>query len=222
MRAAAVRVALSTFPEGARWSRVRAHGEPSLSAKNHRAAVCEDNPHARRAICDEVRSLGHEPVPLGTLAEIQAFLAKGELPCYWLQDMEMPHTEGARPLPSVGKTSMRGLQALSNGKYRVPIIVVTAHRNDPDFVFEMARLEADDFVDKAKMEVLTDRILRWLKERGREDHADCAACNARSRPEAEAGRAGSGTGTGEERGAGEPVARVHTHDGVRAVTGEEL
>ena len=189
-----------------------------MSADTHRAAVCEDHPYARQAICETVASLGHEPIPLATLDEMKAFLAKGELPCYWIQDMEMPHSPGARPHPKVGETGMRMVRAMSNGKYRVPIIVLTGHRSDVDFVMNAGRLEADDFIEKANGEVLGDRILRWLKERGRERHADCAGCNARSRPKEEAGE---DEPRGEEKGK-EPVARLLAHDGVRAVSAEEL
>jgi CheY-like chemotaxis protein len=182
----------------------------------HIAAVCEDNPAALEVICDTVASLNHVPVPLTTLEEIKGFLASGRDPCYWLMDMQMPHAKGARPHEKVGETSMRMVRARSSGEHRMPIIVLTAFRNDSAFVMNVARLEADDFIEKANMADLGDAILRWLKERGREDHASCAACNARSRP-AEAREA--------PKVAGEPVARLFSHErkvGSRGLTEAEV
>jgi CheY-like chemotaxis protein len=186
--------------------------------ERHVAAVCEDNPAALEVICDTVASLNHEPVPLATLDEIKDFLASGREPCYWLQDMQMPHGKGARPHEKVGETSTRMVRARSSGKHRIPIIVLTAFRNDPAFVMNAARLGADDFIEKANMPDLGDAILRWLKERGREDHASCAACNASSR-EAEAMK------PEEPKAAAKPVARLFSHEqkvGWRSVTEAEV
>ena len=97
-----------------------------MIADRHVAAVCEDHPDARETICGMVKSLGHHPVPLANLDEMRAFLARGELPCYWIQDMEMPFEPGSRPHPKVGETGIRMLREPSNGKTRVPLLVLTA------------------------------------------------------------------------------------------------
>jgi CheY-like chemotaxis protein len=125
------------------------------SDQRHVGAVCEDNPAALEVICDIVASLDHEAVPLTTLDEIKAFLASGRTPCYWLQDMQMPHTLGARPHEKVGETSVRLVRTRSIGVSRIPIIVLTAFRNDPAFLMSVARLQADDLIEK---------------DRGREGH----------------------------------------------------
>jgi CheY-like chemotaxis protein len=186
--------------------------------QRHVAAICEDNPAALEVIRDTVASLDHEPVELTTLDEIRDFLASGKDPCYWLQDMQMPHTLGARPHEKVGETGVRMVRARYGGEHRIPVIILTAFRNDSAFVMNVARLGADDFIEKANIADLGDTILRWLKERGREDHASCAGCNARSRKaqarEPEAPEIGD-----------KPVARLFSHEqkvGWRPLTEAEV
>jgi hypothetical protein len=164
-----------------------------------------------------VASLDHVPVPLTTLDEIRDFLASGAPFCYWLQDMQMPHSKGARPHEKVGESSMRMVRSISTGPVGVVLLVVTGFRNDSAFVFNTSRLQADDFIEKSAIEALPDRILYWLKEKGREDHASCAACNARSRPMDSAPPAAAS-------GAAAPRARLLSHEdkGARLVTEAEI
>ena len=76
---------------------------------------------------------------------------------------------------------MRHARSLSNGARRVPIVVVTAFRSDPDYVWAMSELEAEGFIAKSNLAALADKLAGALKKRGREDHARCAECNEESR-----------------------------------------
>ena len=185
----------------------------------HVGWVIEDHPHAAAVMKEYVQSLDHEVIVSTTLEEVRAVLAE-RLPCYVLQDIQIPHDAGARPHDKAGESSVRMIRKLSNGPGRVPIIVVTEYRNDPDFVWRMRDLEVDGFVEKSKVEVLPDRVLERLEAAGRADHAACAGCNARSRP-AGAGAAAGAVGSGV--GAEAKVARVFSHEGagVAEVTAAE-
>jgi FixJ family two-component response regulator len=153
-----------------------------ITTHRHKGVVCEDDRDVRDRICNVVASLDHEPIPLGSLQEIKQFLEKEEDPCYWLQDMQMPHVANAVVHEKVGETSMRLARARSRGPFGWPILVVTGFRSDSAFVMSCARAEADEFIEKADIDVLADKILEWLRLKGRPDHASCPACNVRSRP----------------------------------------
>ena len=83
--------------------------------------------------------------------------------------------------------------------------MVTAFRSDPDFVWRMADLEADGFVEKTRLEAMPDKLTAALAKNGRADHADCARCNAES-------AAGSVSAAGVAGAAG--IATETRNDGV--------
>ena len=98
--------------------------------------------------------------------------------------MQIPFAARQAPHAKAGEASLRCVRKISNGPGRVVMIVVTGYRSDAIFVWRMRDLEADLFLDKSTLTIpeLTDGILERLQLAGREDHASCAACNARSRP----------------------------------------
>lgn len=145
----------------------------------HLILIAEDDPQNAEVLREAVESMDFEARVVTTLEEIRACL-EALTPCAMLQDMQMPHAAGARPHEKAGESGIRMLRKKSNGARRVPVLVVTAFRSDPDFVWAMAELEADGFVEKANIGKLPDKLLAVLKKNGREDHANCARCNAES------------------------------------------
>jgi DNA-binding NarL/FixJ family response regulator len=147
----------------------------------HEVLIAEDDPTNAEALSDIVRSMNMNCRVVTTLDEMRACLEQGYAPCAVLQDMQMPHTAGARPHEKVGESGIALVRGMWPGKGRVAIVVVTAFRFDPDFVWQMAELEADAFVQKQNSQSLPDKLLRALKKNGRESHASCAQCSAESR-----------------------------------------
>jgi len=141
-------------------------------SQRHVVLIVEDNPHAAEVLREMVCSMDFEAVVATTLEEMkQQYVATK--PCALLQDIQLPFEAGARPHENAGQASMKFVRTHSNGPGRVVILVVTEHRNDPDFVWKMAKLQADGFVEKSNIKVLPDRLLEALREQGREDHASC-------------------------------------------------
>lgn len=126
-----------------------------------------------------------------TLDEARAIFAEWA-PCGVLQDMQIPHAAGARPHDKAGESNIKLVREASRGPRRVAVIVVTAFRSDPDFVWRMADLEADGFVEKTRLDAMPDKLTAALAKNGRADHAHCARCNA----ESAAGATGATSATG--------------------------
>jgi DNA-binding response OmpR family regulator len=147
----------------------------------HAILIVEDDPQHAEVLRDVVQSMDFDCRLATTLDEVKAMLATFE-PCAVLQDMQIPHVAGARPHEKAGESSIRLVRRQSSGPGRAPIVVVTAFRSDPDFVWHIAELEADAFVTKANIDALADKLIACLKKSGREDHARCATCNGASRP----------------------------------------
>ena len=154
----------------------------------HEILVVEDNPQNAVTLREMVHSMDMDCRVVDTLDEVRACLASGFEPCAVLQDMQIPHTAGARPHEKSGESSIALIQAFAKGKSRPPILVVTAFRSDPDYVWQMAELEVDGFVAKSNVESLPDKLRAAMKKCGREDHAKCAACNREARALAQASR----------------------------------
>jgi CheY-like chemotaxis protein len=148
----------------------------------HVILIVEDRPDNVRVLEQNVRSMDFDCRIATTLEEAKAAIAES-VPCGVLQDIEIPYAAGAEPHAKAGESSIRAMRALSNGPLRVPIVVVTALPAEPDFVWRMSELEADAFVPKDNIRVLPDKLLACLRKTGRENHADCLARNAASRPE---------------------------------------
>lgn len=146
----------------------------------HEILIAEDDAGCAQAMADLVRSMEMDCRVVRTLEEEKAALAE-RLPCAIVQDMQMPHAAGAQPHEKSGESAMRNARSLSNGARRVPIVVVTAFRSDPDYVWAMSELEAEGFIAKSNLAALADKLAGALKKRGREDHARCAECNDESR-----------------------------------------
>ena len=170
-----------------------------MSAR-HQVLIAEDDPQNAEALADIVRSMDMDCRVVATLAEMRACLEGGYAPCAVLQDMQMPHAAGARPHEKVGESGIAMVRAMWPGKGRVAIVVVTAFRADPDFVWQMSELEADGFVEKARIQALPDKLLKALKKNGRDGHASCAGCSAEARAAESVPRS---------------PARVFTHEHVR-------
>ncbi len=149
--------------------------------QRHVIQIVEDNPENARVLEEIVRSMDFDCRIAATLEEAKVAIAES-LPCALLQDMEVPHTPGARPHERAGESSIRATRALSNGAARVPILVVTALAPELDFVWRMSELEADAVVLKSNIRVLPEKLLGCLRKTGREDHARCAERNSESRP----------------------------------------
>ena len=178
----------------------------------HVALVSEDDPKTSAEVCGIAASLGHEPVPVTTLEEKRAFFASGRRPCYEVQDLQMPYKHGANPHEASGESGIRFTRSVSSGRWRIPVIVLTAFSDKPRYVAKVTKLEADDYLMKSQMSELGDVILQWLKETGREDHAECARCNERSRPPS----------APPEAKEVPVVARLLSHEGTRGIDEEEL
>jgi CheY-like chemotaxis protein len=148
----------------------------------HDILIAEDDAECAQAMVDLVRAMEMDCRVVRTLEEEKAALAE-RLPCAIVQDMQMPYAAGAQPHEKSGESAMRNARALSNGARRVPIVVVTAFRSDPDYVWAMSELEAEGFIAKSNLGALADKLAGALKKRGREDHARCAECNEESRVE---------------------------------------
>jgi len=119
--------------------------------------IVEDNPQNAEALSEMVQSMDMVARVVTTLADVRELLASGFVPDAVLQDMQIPHAAGARPHEKSGESSIALVQARF-GKGVVPIIVVTAFRSDPDYVWQMAELDVDGFVAKSNIESLPDKL----------------------------------------------------------------
>jgi DNA-binding response OmpR family regulator len=147
----------------------------------HYVLIVEDDPKSARVLEENVRSMDFDCRVVTTLEGAKAAYAERE-PCAVLQDMEIPHAAGARPHDKAGESNIRAIRAVSSGPKSVPIVIVTALPAKVDFVWRLAKLDANDFVEKANIGALPDKLAEALRRSGREDHARCAECNAASRP----------------------------------------
>ncbi len=177
----------------------------------HRILIVEDDADNAATMSDIVRSMGFDCRVVATLDEVAAAFDE-YAPCAVLQDMQIPHAAGARPHEKAGETSIRLVRERSNGKTRVPIVVVTAWRSDPDFVWEISELECDGFVTKGKIEALGGKLGVALGKTGRGEHGNCDACNAASAPKRAGSRAGAGGDDSDGDAGALHVATLYAHD----------
>jgi CheY-like chemotaxis protein len=152
-----------------------APGSPGTVSGRHTILVVEDDPHNAEALREMIHSMDMDCRVTATLEETRALLATGFSPCALAQDMQIPHAVGARPHEKAGESCIVLVQALWRGHGRPAIVVVTAFRFDPDYVWQMAKeLNVDEFVAKTDIQSFPRKLRAALKARGREDHADCA------------------------------------------------
>ena len=148
----------------------------------HVILIVEDDPQNAAVLGEIVHSMDMDCRIVTTLEDVRALLATGFEPCGLLQDMQIPHTEGARPHEKAGESSIELVKAHWRGQGRVAIVVVTAFRFDPDYVWQMAKeLKVDEFVAKADIQSLPRKLRAALKACGREDHAACAGLSKEAR-----------------------------------------
>jgi DNA-binding NarL/FixJ family response regulator len=190
----------------------------------HEILVLEDHPGNAAALQDLLGAMDMDCRLVTTLDELRACLATGFKPCGALLDMQVPHTAGARPHEKAGESGIAMVQARWTGDERVPIVVVTAFRSDPEYVWAMAELDVDGFCAKSNIAALPDKLTHALKKAGRGAHAECVARDRGGRGGADAERAGTrkkvragGSSTAAERETevtlamlGEPVGRGRT------------
>ncbi len=138
----------------------------------HVVLVVEDNPSNAGTLCDIVCSMNMDVRVVATLAEVRAIIESGFRPCAVLQDMQIPHSAGARPHEKAGESSIAIIKAAWGA---VPIVVVTAFRSDPEYVWAMAELDVDGFCAKSNIQALPEKILVAMRKAGREEHASCGA-----------------------------------------------
>jgi hypothetical protein len=181
-------------------------------SEQHIGLVNEDDPQTSAVVCGIVAALGHEPVAVATLEEKRAFYASGRRPCYEVQDLQVPYKHGLNAHESAGESGIRFTRGLSSGPFRIPVVVLTSFSKETRYVAKVMKLDADDYVMKSQMSELGGVLLQWLKETGREDHADCARCNERSRP----------ASAPPEAKEAPIVARLLSNEGTRGIDEEEL
>lgn len=149
--------------------------------ERHRILIAEDKPESAAVIAEHVSAIDCDYLVVSTLEELQARYDEYD-PCGIVNDIQMPTRAGARPNENAGMSGIKFARRRSSGPTRVAIVVLTEYRNDPDFVWEMTELQADQFCEKANIDALGGKLLACLKKNGREDHASCARCSAQSRP----------------------------------------
>ncbi|HEY2511052.1 MAG TPA: response regulator, partial [Polyangiaceae bacterium] len=148
----------------------------------HEILIVEDNHENAEVLRDLVQSMDFGCRVVTTLEEVRACLESGFLPCGVLQDVQIPHAAGARPHEKAGESSIALVRARSRGAMRVPIVVLTAFRSEPELVWRMAELEADFFLEKTKIGALPDKLAAYLARNGRACHGDCERANLESQP----------------------------------------
>jgi response regulator NasT len=87
-----------------------------------RVLVAEDDPLISLALCERLRSLGHEPIGPAADGEQAVALARETLPDLYLFDIEMPNLDG-----------LQAAEQLATEGLRRPVVVVTGV-DDPGLV----------------------------------------------------------------------------------------
>jgi CheY-like chemotaxis protein len=184
----------------------------------HTILIVEDDPKNAQSLAEMVQSMDMDCKVAGTLEEVRALLGGGLCPCGVLQDMQLPHAEGARPHEKTGESSIALVKGIWNGKGRPAIVVVTAFRADPDYVWQMAELEVDGFVAKTNVQVLPEKLRAAMKKHGREEHANCAACSKAARVVPVRSAADGAAGAGREDAAAPKVTLAIEGESIRGRT----
>jgi CheY-like chemotaxis protein len=147
----------------------------------HRVLIIEDDPILAAVLAAMVASLGHEFVIARTLEEVRLRLAEGRY-CYVLLDMQIPPVDGKDPEVGCGETALELVRKTDSsrtaeGKFRLPILVVTGYSRQPEFVARMfEKWDVAGFVAKPlpdAHEVVLDKIRGALRVAGRVEHETC-------------------------------------------------
>ena len=141
----------------------------------HVALVVEDDLPVAEALGEVARSLGHEAILVATLSEACTELERGGF-CYVLLDMQIPPELGTKPFVGCGKTFLGLMKKRNAERHRIPVLIVTSYSTEPDFVWEMRGLDADEFIAKPfkhKIEAVYEKIRKCLCNMGREEHDAC-------------------------------------------------
>ena len=148
---------------------------------SHLVLIIEDDEHIAEIEKGWVTSLGQRWRHARTLEEVREALAAGGY-CYVLLDMQIPADALSRASVGCGETAFdmirRAFPArLRNGKFALPVIVVTGYSRDPDFISKMYEVfDADGFITKPfgdRDDLLLDKIRGVLARAGRAEHALC-------------------------------------------------
>ena len=163
----------------------------------HVALIVEDEEGIAAIEKRWVASLGHEWRHAVTLEDVREAVAAREY-CYVLLDMQIPADRLSRESVGCGETAFEMIrraspERMSNGKYALPVIVVTGFSREPDFISKMYEaFDADGFIAKPfgdRHDLLLDKIRGALARTGRTEHAQCKCVGRKSAPPpVEAGR----------------------------------
>lgn len=135
---------------------------------NHHALVIDDDPEIQTVVRDRLESLGHTCETVGSQTEARELIGRG---CYSyiLLDLEIPVAYGRPPRIPIGKNMIQEIRS-TPGCERVPILVITAHRQT-EIAVDVMKLGAVDFVTKPFQELgqtLEKSIIEALEKAARE------------------------------------------------------
>ena len=130
--------------------------------------MIDDDPEIQAVVRDRLESLGHTCETVGSQTEARELIGRG---CYSyiLLDLEIPVAYGRPPRIPIGKNMIQEIRS-TPGCERVPILVITAHRQT-EIAVDVMKLGAVDFVPKPFQEsgqTLEKSILEALEKAARE------------------------------------------------------
>lgn len=159
-----------------------------MTAKQHVALLVEDDAEIATELICLLESLGHRCVHVETRVAAEAAITSTDF-CFVILDLQIKATENSlAPKVESGRTLLKHLRERYPERsrtlgYRTPVLVLSAHTRGREETIRLAKLGADDVLEKplsANRPSLDVRIDEALARSGRKNHAQC--CDSFAQP----------------------------------------